>query len=835
MGAGRTRKWGVALGWLVSARVAAAPAGDIPETLADCEALIGTSARLGEAASCMYAYARRGSDYEGAEARLRRYATDEPDNPWPKLKLASVLVDQGKPGAIELYREGIARLGPDEKDNEAESRLNLAGALRWAGEDEAALAELGAAKRAAEASGVAPLRQVVTLELARHLLFSSGNLTRVGELLDEVGDLPAPMYQARVNLLHTRSVWLSRLGEIDASTAVLRELTTLASDNGDDYLYAATLLKIADAEDDQAELRLQPSRSQHETRLQQARAAADKAGHAYVHADVYCRLSDLRADDAVDHARRCVELSTRAGDKRQLANARVTLATALRRADQWDAYEREIAGLQEWAADAEVGSKLIVERIDAAWARAPRPEAITVSLAALEELERTVDEDDPERLAQRRAALRASHDLVVGRLLDVQAPGDDDVRTALQIAERQRNDDILLGHERPTGATVDLDALRTRLAPGHVVIAYVLANDVDYKSGAFLGGAWAWTITADAVTVRRLPERRRLAAQVGAFVGSLRGDDPLWAETADAMRQSLFGDEVPAATRVTVVPDRELFELPFAVLLPDAAVDQVTSLRAIVQRPPQDLREVDALALTAYADPAREGVAVDGLPLRPLPNARDEAAAVARTFGERSEVVLGEQATESAIKASLSQSGILHVAAHAVVDSAQPERSALVMARSTTDDGTLTIAELERVTLRRDLVVLSACASSAGPLAAGLGLHGLGQMLIHRGARTVVGTRWPIRDDFAQAMFETFYTELSHGAATAEALRRAQRAAQADGLPASAWASLVVLGDGDMRAREPARARDPRPRLGGAIALGGLLLAGVILGTTRRR
>lgn len=392
--------------------------------------------------------------------------------------------------------------------------------------------------------------------------------------------------------------------------------------------------------------------------------------------------------------------------------------------------------------------------------------------------------------------------------------------------------DILPGLGRESEAEIDLERLQSRLAEGHVVVAFSLADDPSRGSP---GAGRAWVITREGIDAHPLPPRRELAARVAALDTSLRADDPAWPEAADALRVMLFATSTAGAKRVTVVPDGELFELPFAVLLPEAAVDQVASLRELGQRSAQDLRELGALSLTVFADPSREGVAFTAAELGDLPHARAQAAAIVRTFGERSEVVVGEEATETRLEAALSQSGLLHVAAHAVVDAAVPRRSALVMARSGSDDGVLTVAELAKVTVRRDIVVLSASRSLAGPRSPGLGLHGLGQTLIRRGARTVIGTRWPIRDDLAQALFENLYAELARGQPVSEALRRTQRAAHDQGTPARAWASLLVLGDGDLRVRRQRPPRAPRPLLGGAIALGGLLLAGGIVAVSRQR
>ena len=71
------------------------------------------------------------------------------------------------------------------------------------------------------------------------------------------------------------------------------------------------------------------------------------------------------------------------------------------------------------------------------------------------------------------------------------------------------------------------------------------------------------------------------------------------------------------------------------------------------------------------------------------------------------------------------------------------------------------------------------------------------------GARGVVATRWPLRDDDAAFMMERFYEALGEGQSVAAALRRARHDAIEAGLPAAAWAGVAALGDGPQRPVAP--------------------------------
>jgi CHAT domain-containing protein len=215
-----------------------------------------------------------------------------------------------------------------------------------------------------------------------------------------------------------------------------------------------------------------------------------------------------------------------------------------------------------------------------------------------------------------------------------------------------------------------------------------------------------------------------------------------------------------------------------------------------------------------------------GARLGRLPHARRESLFLVRALGGGSAVRMGPAATERFLKsADLGQYAVLHLAAHALVDDEKPERSAVLLAPGAPDeDGLLQIREIVGLGLTGRVVVLSACRSAAGPVLSGEGVVGLAQAFFQAGARTVVGSLWPLRDDEAERVFRAFYSRLAEGETVAKALAAARRGAIRDGVPAAAWAGLVVLGDGEVVPVPGGRASQG----GGAWAIG-LAVAGVAL------
>jgi CHAT domain-containing protein len=185
---------------------------------------------------------------------------------------------------------------------------------------------------------------------------------------------------------------------------------------------------------------------------------------------------------------------------------------------------------------------------------------------------------------------------------------------------------------------------------------------------------------------------------------------------------------------------------------------------------------------------------------------------------------VGQDASESFLKTTdMSSFGLVHFAAHAVIDQRSPERSAILLAPgSEKEDGLLQAREIVALDFDERVVVLSACRSASGELLEGEGVVGLAHAFFQAGARAVVGSLWPIRDREAADLMEHLSAHLARGESVSKSLGAAQRALIEDGAPTAAWAGLVVLGDGDSVS---VRADPNRVSTGSVVAVAALLTA----------
>jgi tetratricopeptide (TPR) repeat protein len=386
----------------------------------------------------------------------------------------------------------------------------------------------------------------------------------------------------------------------------------------------------------------------------------------------------------------------------------------------------------------------------------------------------------------------------------------------LRLLEIERAD---LGEGRvpvlePAAASfASLDAVQRTLEEDEAMVWFSMAPWKDLYD-EFGGGSWAVAITRRAATVHPLSASVDLDAQVAALTGLLRDRDAdanAWAPATHRLGKVLLGDALSrlpsTVTRLVIVSDGALHRAPFEVLSPDAGAMlgerfdiSVTPSATLWLRQRESAGTRPGGGVLVLADPDVERGSPDGdARLDALPGARREARAIASILDlDPRDVAEGPAASERFVKSTpLGPFSVLHVAAHARADSAFPERSAVFLAPGAEgEDGWLQPGEIAALDLRGRLVVLSACDSAEGSLLSGEGPLSLARAFFAAGARGVVATRWPLRDDDAAFMMEHFYRSLAEGHSVGTALRQARRDAVDAGLPAAAWAGIAALGDG---------------------------------------
>jgi CHAT domain-containing protein len=289
---------------------------------------------------------------------------------------------------------------------------------------------------------------------------------------------------------------------------------------------------------------------------------------------------------------------------------------------------------------------------------------------------------------------------------------------------------------------------------------------------------------------------------------------------------------------LVIVADGALHRMPFAAL---GASRPLVETHMISVVPSARLwlkwRETGRAGVTTpdrpaivLADPHARPEGIDDLPdllrlaptLTALPWTRREAEAVAAQLGDGTLVRSGAEATRKLLdETDVGRFAIVHLAAHAIVDEHDPERSGVLLAPGDGHDGLMRMREIVKLDLDGRAVILAACSSASGLMLRGEGPMSLARAFFQAGATTVVASLWPLRDDVAARLFEDVYRELARGRSVAHALAAVQRDRIAAGSPPQEWAGLVVLGDGAHVPIPPTAQR----RIGVWAALAALMLA----------
>lgn len=381
-----------------------------------------------------------------------------------------------------------------------------------------------------------------------------------------------------------------------------------------------------------------------------------------------------------------------------------------------------------------------------------------------------------------------------------------ELRQARAKLDRFTND-LYLRHPdlRAKRVEVDPDPLR-RLPRGVAIVDYVVGES---QTTAFV-------LDADreprvVVLPIRSAELARRVKLIGRLIAS-RSEK--YAAEARALHRMLIAPlHLPARPMIGIVPDDMLWELPFQVLLDQhdrpvvdrAAIFFMPSLTAFSRAMHQKTHAAPR-RLLAIGNPrvsAKTSKAVSSLmqnvSIAELPDAEREVREIGKMYGAKATTVLtAGAARESAFKALAPEYGIVHVAAHALTDNAQPMFSCVVFGRgeSDADDGILEARELIDMKLRASLAVLSACETAGGGVTRGEGIIGLSWAFLVAGCRTTVASQWNVASSSTAALMIAFHRNLLGGQPPPVALRNASRSLKRDPRYANPfyWAPFAVVG-----------------------------------------
>jgi CHAT domain-containing protein/tetratricopeptide (TPR) repeat protein len=488
----------------------------------------------------------------------------------------------------------------------------------------------------------------------------------------------------------------------------------------------------------------------------------------------------------------------------------------------------------------------------------------------LTEAEIEVERGISPELRRQERSLGERITLLQGRLIELHsAPGPATEATTAEIAETEAwleaaERDLVrleerireehpryaeLSYPEPLGAT----AVQELLGAETALLEYTLGD----------GGSVLSVLTREGLHTYRLPPAADVAERVGAIRDFLAERGPR-SEVGDFGRHAsdlydlLLGparEVLEAKTELLIVPDRDLFYLPFELLLrrrptrPDfrhfdflirhhevgylpsatlwAGLDR--QLAGAPSSPPTSFLGFGAPhfgTLGATGDPWPGEPRSRGLPgdrgvwpPPPLEHSAWEVKTIGGLFvpGGRARLLLDTAASEENAKDRhhLANADVLHFATHGLISERQPRTSGLVLTLDDdpAEDGILQAHEIFDLDLNAGMVVLSACSTGLGKELRGEGLVGLSRAFFYAGAPSVTVSLWRVDDLSTAELMIRFYKRLVGGEGRAEALRHAklELLEETAWVNPYHWAPFVLIGEPGDRWPEALAPPPPSP------------------------
>lgn len=357
----------------------------------------------------------------------------------------------------------------------------------------------------------------------------------------------------------------------------------------------------------------------------------------------------------------------------------------------------------------------------------------------------------------------------------------------------------------------NIPRIRRKLKPGQLIVKYTLLAENAYAFYIDRDGPGYIKLAISSPRLIRLI--RRLTEPLDDFtrgnVDYLHINYDL--QTAHQLYKVLLKDilrRYTAKREIFIIPDRELFKLPFEALVtrfnrrgldPGIVFSEYTSADYVIQDYAVayflslfHLREnpaplpVKRYAVAAFGNPfirktkkngdaGSNGHNSRGI-IKELPASEKEITGIAAVFGKReSRIFSGSRFNRKNFEIYAPRSRVVHIATHFINNIQYPRYSALLFSPLEKDAAVdyFYAFEIFRMRLNTPLVVLSACESSEKNLLGMQGLRGMTASFKEAGTRAMIVSMWPV-DERSCQLVPLFYRFYREGKKNAAALRSAK-------------------------------------------------------------
>jgi CHAT domain-containing protein len=375
---------------------------------------------------------------------------------------------------------------------------------------------------------------------------------------------------------------------------------------------------------------------------------------------------------------------------------------------------------------------------------------------------------------------------------------------------------------------IHLDKVQKEIQENEAIIAYFMGEEAIYSL----------FITPKEVKVSRKEKGKAFDQNLMDYYRSLKtGSNDLKAHAVTLYDYLLepFSDRLEDVSKLTVIPDGALNQIPFETLLDgedknkafliekmavsynysiylwlkNQSKEQKDDLNFIGFAPVfSDVKiELDSLNPLSYNQALRSAYPDirDGNNLAPIPYTAAEIIDIQKLFinkDKKARIFLHNEASEKNLKSNLKGHSIVHIATHGFSSEEDPSLSGLFMyeniendSTNITNDGFIHLGEIFTLDSDAKLVVLSACKTGTGKISKGEGVLALPKAFIFAGVPNLMASLWKIHDEKTKNLMIDFYRRVLDGKNYSEALRAAKIQQIENGETPLDWSGIVLIGN----------------------------------------
>lgn len=260
--------------------------------------------------------------------------------------------------------------------------------------------------------------------------------------------------------------------------------------------------------------------------------------------------------------------------------------------------------------------------------------------------------------------------------------------------------------------------------------------------------------------------------------GDLAANLEAYAQAASYLYQHLIEPvKSHIGDQLIIIPDNELGLLSFGALLsglpenrndlrnyPYLAKDHAISYNYSARLLQEMVKQQNKPPRKPYLGLAPAFPAGNSLGLPRLRYNLEEVQNVRERLG--GEVLLGQEASKKNFLEQQAAYQILHLATHGKANSDAGDYSFLAFSESDAaadEEALLYVKEVYNLSTNADLVLLSACETSAGELQRGEGVASMARSFSYAGARSLIATLWSVDDQATRDLVGLFFENIDQG------------------------------------------------------------------------